>query len=117
MNIRLNVIALLLVLLAAAPLRAQGPPPDAAQNFTIDQHASDALTRYLHKHRLPLVGARVGTASDGSRTVILYGFVATAFGKSDAETKSRRFLKERHLTVTNSIRIEPQVRKLHPPDQ
>jgi hypothetical protein len=87
-------------------------PAVFAQNPTVDRTASNAVTRYLHKHRLPLVAAQVSVAAGGSRQVMLYGFVATDFGKQDAETKARRYLGEPHIAVVNHIRVDPSLRHL-----
>lgn len=95
-------------------------PTVSAQNTKVDRATSDALTRYLHKHRLPLVAAQVSVAADGSRHVMLYGFVATGFGKRDAETKARRYLGDPDIAVVNHIKIEPSIRHLKkeaPPSQ
>jgi hypothetical protein len=62
------------------------------------------LTKYLHTHRLPLVSAQLVEKADGTREVVLYGFTATDFGKEDAETKSRRFLNDRTIPISNRIR-------------
>jgi hypothetical protein len=67
------------------------------------------LTKYLHTHRLPLVSAQITEEPDGSREVVLYGFTATDFGKEDAETKSRRFLNDRTVTISNRIKVRPEL--------
>lgn len=71
------------------------------------------LTSYLHSHRLPLVGAQVLRESDGGRRVILFGFTATDFGKQDAVTKARRFLKDREIAVSNRIKVRPELLSLN----
>ncbi len=45
---------------------------------------------------------------------MLYGFVATPFGKSDAEKKARKFLKEPKISVDNRIKIRPELLSLKP---
>lgn len=97
---RLFTIALFVAIsiaVAAHPVRAG--------EYSSDQYSSEALTSYLHEHRLPLVGARVMRDADGNQQVVLYGFVATPFGKSDAETKARRYLNEPGLSIVNRINI------------
>jgi hypothetical protein len=67
------------------------------------------LTKYLHAHRLPLVTAQVLTDSEGSRQVVLSGFTATDFGKQDAATKARGFLKDDAIAITNRIKVRPEL--------
>ena len=86
----------------------------AAQSATVDKTTSDKLTKYLHTHRLPMVGAQVSD-TDSGRHLMLYGFVATDFGKDDAVTKSRRYLHDSSIAVTNNIKVNPQVRHLKKP--
>src|SRR5882672_4366876 len=57
--------------------------------YTNDTAQSGTLTSYLQSHRLPLVGAQVLTNGGGNRQIILYGFVASDFGKQDAADKAR----------------------------
>jgi hypothetical protein len=82
-----------------------------AQSGSIDSAASDRLTKYLHKNRLPMVGAQVSNTSSG-RQLMLFGYVATDFGKADAVGKSTRFLHEPNIRVINNIQVDPQVRHL-----
>ena len=72
---------------------------------TIDSPQSQGLTDYLKRHQLPLVGAQVVTSPSGGRQVILFGYVASDFGKSDAEEKSRHYLKDQSVVVDNRIKI------------
>jgi hypothetical protein len=81
------------------------PPP----GYTNDSSQSNALTSYLQAHRLPLVGAQVLANESGSREVILYGFVATDFGKQDAAGRARRFLNDPGATVLNRIVVRPEL--------
>ena len=60
----------------------------AAQSSNVDNATSAKLTKYLHNHRLPMVGAQISN-TDAGRQLMLYGFVATDFGKDDAVTKSK----------------------------
>ena len=85
-----------------------------AQSSNVDTDTSTRLTKYLHKNRLPMVGAQISNTSAGRR-LMLYGFVATDFGKSDAVTKSKRYLHDSTITVVNNIKVDPQVRHLKPP--
>lgn len=80
-----------------------------AAGYTRDSSESASLTDYLKTHRLPLVGAQVLKNSQGNRAVVLYGFVATPFGKSDAAAKARRFMKDGDMTVANRIEIRPEL--------
>lgn len=83
-------------------------PPNLS-NYTPDRSESQALTEYLTQHRLPLVGAQVLKGPSGQRAVILYGFVGTNFGKSDAVAKARRYLGDPSLTVENRINVRPEL--------
>ncbi len=86
--------------------------PALAQSRTVDHPTSDQLSEYLHKHRLPMVGAQVSTTAGGVRQVMLYGFVATDFGKQDAAKKTRQYLRDSTVAVTNNIRVNPEIRQL-----
>ncbi|MGH7933064.1 MAG: hypothetical protein ACREQN_07830 [Candidatus Binataceae bacterium] len=98
--------ALAMVLALAAPV--------LAQHYTTDRARSDSLTAYLRSHRLPLVGAQVMKSDSGGERVMLYGFVATSFGKTDATKQARAFLKQPDTVVENRIVIRPEIVKLHP---
>jgi len=75
-----------------------------------DEAQSTALSSYLKDRRLPLVGAQVlRDPSTGKRVVVLYGFVATDFGKSDATTKAKRFLKDPAVVVDNRVMVNPEI--------
>ena len=76
---------------------------------TIDSPQSQGLSDYLKHHQLPLVGAQVVTSTSGGRQVILFGFVASDFGKSDAEQKTRHYLKDQSVVVDNRIKISPEL--------
>jgi hypothetical protein len=67
------------------------------------------LTKYLHAHRLPLVSAQLLTDAGGTREVVLYGFTATDFGKQDAVAKSRRYLKDSTISISNRIMVRPEL--------
>ena len=88
------------------------PPPSAAGTVaggTIDSPQSQALSDYLKHHSLPLVGAQVVTSPSGGKQAILFGFVASDFGKTDAEQKARRYLKDPSLVVDNRIKVSPEL--------
>jgi hypothetical protein len=85
-----------------------------AQDYTVDSAASASLTSYLRKNRLPLVGAQVQTTADGQKRLMLYGFVATDFGKQDAETKALAHLGGSGVTVENRIAVRPEIDQLKP---
>jgi hypothetical protein len=98
---------------APQPVPTPTPTPRADSSAStappVRSVLSDQLTYYLQGHRLPLVGAQVTDAPAGDHKVILYGFVATAHGKRDAEDKSRRFLNEPNAEIDNRIAIRPEL--------
>jgi hypothetical protein len=74
-----------------------------------DQSTSQALTDYLTQHKLPLVGAQVLTAPDGSRAVVLYGFAGSEAGKQGAVGKARGYLKDSTVAVDNRVKVNPDL--------
>jgi len=84
-------------------------PAAQAQTAVPDTDQSTRLTDYLHSHHLPLVGAQVMESRTGDQTVLLFGYTASDFGKSDAETKTRRFLKDTDITINNHIFVRPEL--------
>ncbi|MGH7918255.1 MAG: hypothetical protein ACREQE_12350 [Candidatus Binataceae bacterium] len=104
----------LVALLCALMVLTAGASAANAQEYTVERKTSQALTAYLRAHRLPLVGGQVLTGAAGKR-VMLYGFVATPFGKRDAQKKALKFLKQPHLTVENRIVIRPEIVQLKAP--
>src|SRR5215469_15568661 len=62
---------------------------DSSSGDTSEPGESQALTEYLKQRKLPLVGAQVLRSADGRRTIVLYGFVGSDFGKADALKKAR----------------------------
>jgi len=80
-----------------------------AQNYVIDQGTSDALTRYLHMNELPMVTAQFSTSPGGSKQLILTGFVATPFGRHDAERIATAYLNDRSVNMVDQILIDPHV--------
>jgi len=85
------------------------PAPPPLKDATVDQTQTQALTDYLKNHRLPLVGAQVMAAPDGERQVILFGYVASGYGKQDAENKAHAYMKDATVTVDNRITIQPEL--------
>jgi hypothetical protein len=80
------------------------------RNYVPDSDASTALTNHLKQHRLPLVGAQVlRNPNDGSRAVVLYGFVGSDFGKSDAQRQAEDFVNDAAVDVDNRIRVNPDL--------
>lgn len=84
-----------------------GPGEPIPAHYAEDRSQSAALTNYLQKRRLPLVGAQVFT--NGDRRVMLHGFVATDFGRQDAAVKSRRYMNDPRLSVVNRIVVRPEL--------
>jgi hypothetical protein len=91
------------------PPPATTTPPPPLKDASVDKSQSSALTDYLKSHRLPLVGARVLVSPTGQRQVMLYGFVASEYGKDDAEAKARKYLNEPAIGVDNRIKVQPQL--------
>jgi len=97
---------------AAAAPSGLNEPPDAGSvppGYTNDTSRSGTLTNYLQNHRLPLVGAQVLANNSGNQQVILYGFVASDFGKQDAADKARRYLHNPNVPVINRIAVRPEL--------
>ena len=61
-----------------------------------------------------MVGAQISNTASG-RQLMLYGYVATDFGKDDAATKSKKFLHDSTIAVVNNIRVNPQLKHLKRP--
>ncbi len=80
-----------------------------AQNYVIDQGTSDALTKYLHMNDLPMVTAQFSTSPGGSKQLILSGFVATQFGRNDAERIATAYLNDPSVSMVDQILLDPQV--------
>jgi hypothetical protein len=105
------VIAIAAVITISAMALAAG-----AQDYTVDTAASESLTNYFKQNRLPLVGAQVGKDSAGDRRVVLYGYVATQQGKSDAERKATAFLGAPAPQMVDRIVLQPEIANMHHPD-
>jgi hypothetical protein len=80
-----------------------------AQNYAIDQRTSDALTKYLHMGELPMVTAQFSTSAGGSKQLILTGFVATQFGRNDAERIAIGYLNDPSVNMVDQILLDPYV--------
>lgn len=89
-------------------------PSALAQQYTADAAQSQALTSYLREHRLPLVGAQVLKNAGGGERLMLYGFVATVYGKSDAQRKALAYLHASSIPVENRIAVRPEIAKMKP---
>jgi hypothetical protein len=96
-----------------------------AQNYKVDAADSQSLTTYLRQHRLPLVGAQLLTDSAGNRRIVLYGFVATEFGKNDAARQAVDYIEHAVSPgatgpaaggaapqVDNRIEIRPEIARM-----
>ena len=77
--------------------------------YNLDQSESKALTEYLTQHKLPLVSAQVLNGPASKRAVVLYGFVGSDFGHSDAAAKARRYLGDQSITVDNRVKVRPEL--------
>ena len=80
-----------------------------AQNYVIDQGTSDALTRYLRMNQLPMVTAEFSTSPGGSKQLILTGFVATQFGRDDAERIATGYLNDPSVRMVDQILLDPHI--------
>jgi hypothetical protein len=89
-----------------------------AQSYKVDAADSQSLTTYLRQHRLPLVGAQVLADGAGNRRIVLYGFVATDFGKNDAASKALAYVENGAPArtpapeVDNRIEIRPEIARM-----
>jgi hypothetical protein len=86
-----------------------------AQAADVDQATSQALTAYLKQHRLPLVGAQVIKDNSGGRRLVLYGFVATDQGKTDAEQKAIGYLGTPVPVVDDRLLVKPELATMTAP--
>ena len=80
-----------------------------AQNYVIDQRTSDTLTKYLHMSELPMVTAEFSTSPGGRKQLILTGFVATQFGRNDAERIATGYLNDPSVNMVDQILLDPHV--------
>jgi hypothetical protein len=86
-----------------------------AQNYVIDQRTSDAITKYLHMSELPMVTAQYSTSPGGNKQLILTGFVATQFGRNDAERIATGYLNDPSVNMVDQILLDPHVEDMRPP--
>ncbi len=86
-----------------------------AQNYVIDQGTSDAITKYLRMNELPMVTAEFSTSPGGSKQLILTGFVATQFGRNDAERIATAYLNDPGVNMVDQILLDPHVEDMRPP--
>ena len=86
-----------------------------AQDYVIDQRTSDAITKYLHMSELPMVTAQFSTSPGGSKQLILTGFVATQFGRDDAERIATGYLNDPSVNMVDQIVLDPHVEDMRPP--
>jgi hypothetical protein len=91
--------------------------PAFAQSYKVDAAGSQSLTTYLRQHRLPLVGAQVLGNAAGNRRIVLYGFVATEFGKNDAAHKALAYINGAQAgasvpQVENRIEVRPEIARM-----
>ncbi len=93
-------------------------PATFAQSYKVEPADSQSLTTYLRQHRLPLVGAQVLGDAAGSRRIVLYGFVATEFGKNDAARKALAYIEKGAQAgtpapqVENRIEVRPEIARM-----
>jgi hypothetical protein len=74
-----------------------------------DRELSKRITTYLNDHCLPLVRASAARRAGGDRQVLLYGFVASDFGKRDAEAKTAALLANSAIGVRDEILVRPEL--------
>jgi hypothetical protein len=116
----LSVKRLLLLAFVSIIASLIGAGTTLAQSYKVDAADSNSLTTYLRQHRLPLVGAQVLSDAAGNRRIVLYGFVATEFGKNDAAAQALAFIQNGAQAVTtppqveNRIEIRPEIARMKP---
>jgi hypothetical protein len=79
-----------------------------------DGPMSDPVSDYLHANRLPLVEARTIVTTSGERSELLYGYVATNFGKLDAEEQTQDFMDDPDVPIIDRIVVRPELLTLTP---
>lgn len=90
-------------------------PAFPAATLTPDTDQSSRLTDFLKHNRLPLVTAQVLISPAGEQSVMLSGFTATELGKSNAEKRTRRFLRNSKIPITNRIKVRPELASMRSP--
>ncbi len=91
------------------PTAVQNPVPHLSAGSLSDSQLGQQMTYYFKANHLPLVGAQAYTDNIGSRQVVLYGFVATSFGKSDAGAKAISLVNDPTIAIVNRIKIDPSL--------
>ena len=81
----------------------------SAQTYKVRAADSQSLTAYLQRHRLPLVGAKVLSDGAGHRRIVLFGFVATETGKTEAGHKAMAFFKNRRRPARPAPLLENRI--------
>jgi hypothetical protein len=79
-----------------------------------DGPVSDPVSDYLHANRLPLVEARTIVTASGERSELLYGYVATDFGKLDAEEQTQDFMDDPDVPIVDRIVVRPELLTMTP---
>lgn len=110
MSLGFYIAAIAWSALALAWLRAA-----CAETATLDTEQSSRLTDFLKSRRLPLVSAQVLRSPGRGQSVMLYGYTATETGKSNAEKRTRLFLKDSQVPITNRIKVRPELASMRSP--
>ena len=113
MRLRTQALVFADIVILAVTIAAGGVA--RGQNYVIDQGTSDAITKYLHMNELPMVTAQFSTSPGGSKQLILSGFVATQFGRTDAERIATGYLNDPNVNMVDQILLDPHVEDLRPP--
>ncbi len=100
--VRIRQLAAVAALLGALGTAA----PAFAQTYTVDKLSTDGLTHFLHRRGLHAIGAQISDGDDGSRRMVLYGFVASADEKADALELSNKYLGDPDIQVIDSIKVK-----------
>jgi hypothetical protein len=100
-RIRASAVAIIVMLATCGVARAQ--------NYAIDPGTSDAITKYLHMNELPMVTAEFSVSPGGSKQLVLTGFVATQFGRNDAERIATGYLNDPSVNMVDQILLDPHV--------
>jgi hypothetical protein len=79
-----------------------------------DAPVHDPVSDYLHANRLPLVEARTIVTASGERSELLYGYVATDFGKLDAEEQTQDFMDDPDVPIIDRIVVRPELLTMRP---
>src|SRR5258708_19817231 len=66
-------------------------------------------------NELPMVTAQFSTSPAGSKQLILTGFVATQFGRNDAERIATAYLNDLSVNMVDQILLDPHVEDMRPP--